>query len=142
MSFIKALLRLWTALFSGWLFALGLGWSGMTRPSKVIAFLDLAGSWDPSLALVLIAASGSLFLVFPWITRRPTPLLDDLYFIPRRRSVDRRLVLGAGMFGVGWGLLGYCPGPGLVATVTLKPVVWIFVIAMLVGLHLGRLLSR
>lgn len=142
MSFIKPLLRLSTALFCGWLFALGLGLSGMTRPSKVIAFLDLAGPWDPSLALVLIAASASLSLLFPWLTRRPEPLLDDLYFIPRRRVVDRRLMLGAGMFGMGWGLVGYCPGPGLVALVTLKPVVWIFVVAMLVGLHLGRPLSR
>ena len=104
------------AAFSGGsLFAVGLAISGMTKPSKVIGFLDIAGAWDPSLGLVMAAALAVSFIAYRLILRRPSPLFDVKFHVPTRRDIDWRLVVGAALFGIGWGLGGFCPGPGLVA---------------------------
>jgi uncharacterized protein len=126
--------RLIVAYLCGLVFAVGLGVSGMTHPSKVLAFLDFTGDWDPSLALVM--ASGVLInLVFFRIaTRRGAPLLASSFALPERTAVDASLVGGAALFGVGWGLGGFCPGPAIVSVVTGATPVVAFVVAMLLAM--------
>jgi uncharacterized protein len=104
------------ALAAGALFGAGLVVSGMTRPDKVIGFLDpFGGRWDPSLALVMASAIAVHTIVYHRVRRRPSPLLVSSWSLPSRRDVDGKLLLGAALFGVGWGLGGYCPGPGVVS---------------------------
>ena len=100
---------------SGLLFAVGLGVSGMTQAPKVIGFLNLPGGWDPSLAFVMVGAIAVHFLLFRLILRRASPLLGGRFGLPTRADIDVRLLGGAALFGVGWALGGYCPGPGLVS---------------------------
>ena len=123
-----------TALAAGLIFGLGLILSGMTDPSKVIGFLDLAGRWDPSLAFVMGGAILVGVVAFQFAKRREKSLLGDVMRLPTARHVDRRLVLGSLAFGTGWGLAGYCPGPALVAVAQggMQPL--IFVAAMLGGM--------
>lgn len=106
-------MRLVIALISGLIFGLGLILSGMTNPSKVLGFLDLAGSWDPSLAFVMGGALLVGSVAFPYVLKRPTAFLGDAFRVPTATHIDRRLVLGGLTFGAGWGLAGYCPGPAL-----------------------------
>lgn len=123
------------AFLCGLLFAIGLGFAGMTSPAKVLAFLDVTSSaWDPSLAFVMAGAIG-VHVVFARKALVPnaTPLFAPRYFLPEQRDVDRSLVAGAALFGAGWGLAGYCPGPALVAFVV-TPSSVIFVGAMLAGM--------
>ncbi|WP_201244253.1 DUF6691 family protein [Halochromatium salexigens] len=96
---------------SGTLFAVGLGVSGMTLPQKVIGFLDLGGHWDPSLAFVMAGSAGVYLLFYRWIKQRSSPLFDTEFHIPTRHDIDQRLLVGAALFGVGWGLVGLCPVP-------------------------------
>ncbi len=131
-----------SAFGCGFLFALGLGAAGMTQPAKIINFLDIAGNWDPSLLFVMGGAVTFGFICFPLVLRRPAPVLDDGFWLPEKKRIDFRLLSGATLFGVGWGLVGYCPGPALVSLVALTPSVWIFVIAMLAGLGSGRWFVR
>jgi uncharacterized membrane protein YedE/YeeE len=126
------------AFASGLLFAVGLGIAGMTQPSRVIGFLDVFGAWDPSLALVMAGAIAVYMPVF-WGTRR---VLAQRLHLPTRKDVDVRLVAGAAMFGVGWGLAGYCPGPALVSLATLTAPALAFGVAMLAGMRLHRRLAR
>ena len=122
-----------SAFLSGLLFALGLGLSGMTDPANVIGFLDVGGAWDPSLLFVLGGAVGVTVLAFRFVLRMRRPLLADAFDIPGVRRIDRRLVVGSLLFGIGWGLGGYCPGPALTSLPTLSPEVIVFVIAMVAG---------
>ena len=127
-----------TGLFSGVLFGVGLVVSGMTQASKVVAFLDFAGDWDPSLAFVMagaIAVYSSLSLV---IRRRLTPLHAAAFSLPSRRDLDVPLVLGAVVFGVGWGLSGWCPAPSIVAAGTGERTALVFLLAMLIGMRAHR----
>lgn len=103
------------ALLSGILFGLGLAISHMVEPSKILDFLDVAGRWDPSLLLVMLGALVVTFVTYRLIGRRPKPLLAPKFFLPTRTELDRPLLLGAAIFGIGWGLAGYCPGPGIAA---------------------------
>lgn len=136
-------MKLVSAYGSGALFAVGLAVSGMTRPEKVVGFLDLAGAWDPSLALVMVGAIGVHFVAHRLLRGRSTPLLDERFHFPTRKDIDRRLLLGAAMFGVGWGLGGFCPGPGLVSGGAGSPVAIAFVVAMTVGVLVeGAIASR
>jgi uncharacterized membrane protein YedE/YeeE len=123
-----------SALASGLLFGLGLGVSGMTLPSKVIGFLDVTGDWDPSLALVMMGALAVHFVLFRLVRRRPSPIFDTKFHVPTRTDLDGRLVAGAALFGVGWGLGGYCPGPGLVSAATGSVPALTFVLAMSLGM--------
>ena len=123
-----------TALLTGLVFGLGLLLSGMGNPAKVQNFLDFSGQWDPSLALVMGGAIAIGLLAFTWAKTRSKALLGDLMQLPASQSIDKRLITGSAMFGVGWGLAGFCPGPALMNLATLQPEVWLFVAAMLVGM--------
>jgi len=123
---------------SGTLFALGLGISGMTLPQKVIGFLDVAGDWDPSLALVMLGSAGVYMVFYRWIQHRSRPLFDTEFHIPTRTDIDQRLLLGAGLFGIGWGLVGLCPGPAMTALVSGHPKALIFFVAMAAGMYAHR----
>ncbi|MBL8680897.1 MAG: YeeE/YedE family protein [Myxococcales bacterium] len=122
------------ALVSGSLFAAGLALSGMTRPEKVLGFLSVSARWDPSLALVMGGAIAVMAPVVFWTRRRGRPLFETTTHEPAQTRVDGRLILGSVLFGVGWGLVGYCPGPALAALVTGSLSTIAFVAAMLAGL--------
>ncbi|XAH21222.1 DUF6691 family protein [Xylophilus sp. GW821-FHT01B05] len=130
------------ALLAGLVFGLGLLLSGMTDPAKVLGFLDLAGHWDPSLALVMLGAIAVAAPAFAWARRRPRSLLGAPLQVPSSRHIDRRLVLGGLAFGAGWGLAGFCPGPALVSAAAGHAQAWLFVLAMLAGMGLFSLLQR
>jgi uncharacterized membrane protein YedE/YeeE len=134
------------ALASGLLFGLGLTVSAMIDPAKVLNFLDIAGTWDPSLAFVMAAAIPVTAIGFAIARRRGKPMIDTSFRSPTTTVIDRRLVLGAILFGVGWGLVGYCPGPALAALGLGNPATWLFVAAMLSGMAsyelIQSLLSR
>ncbi|MEG0937882.1 MAG: YeeE/YedE family protein [Comamonas sp.] len=122
------------ALLSGLIFGLGLILSGMGNPAKVQNFLDFFGQWDPSLALVMGGAIAVGLIAFSWAKRRKTALLGDAMQLPTSTVIDRQLLTGSALFGVGWGLAGFCPGPALMNLSTLTPQVWLFVAAMLAGM--------
>ena len=135
-------MRALVAVFlSGVVFALGLGVSGMTDADKVIGFLNLAGAWDPSLAFVMAGAIAVHLLLLRLITQRPGPLFGEEFHTPARGDVDGRLLGGAAIFGVGWALGGFCPGPGVTSGVTLGLEALTFVAAMLVGMAAFHLLE-
>ena len=124
------------ALLSGLLFGFGLLISGMANPAKVLGFLDLAGAWDPSLALVMAGAIAVAFLPMQWVQRRGITLRGEQAQLPTSRQIDRRLVIGSLLFGAGWGVAGFCPGPALVAASALIPQALLMVAAMLLGMWL------
>lgn len=126
--------RVLAAAAAGVLFGAGLAVSQMVNPEKVLAFLDLAGAWDPSLAFVMGGALAAAAPAYAW-ARRPAarPLLAERFQIPERRAIDGRLLAGSSLFGVGWGLGGFCPGPALAALAAGEPRVLPFVLAMLAG---------
>jgi len=126
------------ALVAGLLFGLGLGISQMIDPQRVLGFLDIAGAWDPSLMFVLGGAVGVTIVAFRFVLRRSHPLFDASFHLPAKKEIDRRLVVGAAIFGVGWGMAGYCPGPGIAALVlgSLNPV--LFIAAFIIGSTLAR----
>ena len=135
-------MQLFAALLAGLLFGVGLILSGMSDPSKVLGFLDLAGKWDPSLAFVMGGAILVGAVAFCLGARRTTSLLGEPMRVPTLRTIDRRLVLGSLTFGVGWGLAGFCPGPALASVLSgsIKPM--IFVAAMIAGMALFQLLEK
>ena len=126
------------AAFSGALFGVGLAVSGMTKPSKVVGFLDLAGAWDPSLAFVMMGAIAVHFFGLRAILRRKHPLMTDAFHVPTRQDLDRRLVVGSAIFGVGWALGGFCPGPGLVAAASGSSAALVFVAGLVGGIVAER----
>jgi uncharacterized membrane protein YedE/YeeE len=126
-------------LLSGFIFGCGLLISGMVSPAKVLAFLDVLGAWDPSLAVVMAAALAVTWTGFALARRRGAPLLAAHCDWPTRTAVDAPLVIGALMFGAGWGLVGFCPGPAVENLATLSPAVLVFVAAMLAGMALHDL---
>lgn len=126
--------RLVVAALAGFIFAIGLAVAGMTDPAKVLGFLDVTGAWDPSLAFVMAGAIGVHFLVARWAKTAARPLLGDRFDVPAGEPVDRALIVGAALFGVGWGAAGYCPGPALVGVASFAPTSLIFAAAMLVGI--------
>jgi uncharacterized membrane protein YedE/YeeE len=121
------------------LFGLGLILSGMTDPGKVIGFLDLAGAWDPSLVFVMAGAIAIAFFAFAFAKKRSTAFLGGAMQMPTARDIDRRLVIGSLVFGVGWGLAGFCPGPAVVATGAGHWQALLFTLAMLAGMALHEL---
>lgn len=127
---------------AGLVFGLGLIVSGMADPAKVLGFLDLAGAWDPSLALVMGGAVAVGVVAFTIAGRRATTLLGDVLRLPTAREIDARLVGGSLMFGIGWGLAGFCPGPAIVALGMGLPKATIFVAAMVAGMLLFEAFER
>jgi len=130
------------ALLSGIFFGVGLAVSQMTNPAKVQAFLDVAGAWDPSLAFVMGAALVVSSIAVAIARRRPQSLLGEPLQIPEAAALDLRLLAGAALFGVGWGLGGFCPGPALAGLATGVPAVWVFTASMLAGVLSYRWVSR
>lgn len=119
----------------GALFAIGLGVSGMTQPDRVVGFLDVTGGWDPTLVFVMFAAVITYLIGFRALTlARRRPVLEPTFQVPMRRDVDRRLVVGSAIFGAGWGLAGFCPGPAIATLPTGIGGAWLFVASMLVGM--------
>lgn len=129
------------SLFSGLVFGLGVSLSGMTNPNTVIHFLDVTGDWDVSLVFVLCSAVLTTVIGFRWVLRQAQPVCDTQFHLPSKHTLDRKLIIGSVIFGVGWGLAGYCPGAAIAALATLNSEVYVFVIAMLLGLYLSKKLS-
>ena len=130
------------ALLCGVVFGLGLAISGMVNPAKVIGFLDITGRWDPSLALVMAGGLAVYILGFPLIRKKARPVLAESFQIPTRRDIDPKLVIGAVLFGIGWGLAGFCPGPALTSLPFGFTKVYIFVGSMVAGSLAYGLWSR
>ena len=135
-------MKAWPAIAAGMLFGVGLTLSGMSDPLKVLGFLDVSGDWIPDLALVM---GGALLLsaaATPWILKRPAPRFASQFHVPTIRSIDQRLAIGAILFGVGWGLSGYCPGPAIVSLLYGYQSTMIFCLAMVAGMLLEAALRR
>ena len=126
----------------GLLFGWGLLISGMTDPGKVIGFLDLTGSWDPSLAMVMGGAIAVGFFAFGTAKKRTSNFLGGALHLPTSSDIDKRLILGALLFGAGWGLAGFCPGPGIVSMAAGQPKAAVFVVAMLAGMLVFEWMDR
>ena len=133
--------RLISSFVGGLVFALGLGVSGMTDANRVLGFLNLAGDWDPSLAFVMVGAIGVHLLLHRLILKRQSPLFAGRFHIPTRRDMSPELLGGAALFGMGWGLGGFCPGPGLVSLMGHGSAAAVFVVSMLGGMLVHRLLG-
>ncbi len=131
-----------TEFVAGLLFGLGLLLSGMSDPGKVLGFLDLLGSWDPSLALVMAGAILVGMLAFTVAKKRTMNFLGGALHLPTANQIDRRLVIGALLFGAGWGLAGFCPGPSLVSMFSGQPKAAVFVLAMVIGMLLYEAADR
>lgn len=130
-------MRLAFGFLSGLVFGLGLVISGMANPAKVLNFLDLAGNWDPSLALVMGGATVTAFLGYRLVWRQPAPVLGTTFDVPTSTRIDRPLIAGAALFGIGWGIGGFCPGPAWTALPLLAPGTLVFLPALLAGLWIG-----
>jgi len=125
------------ALLAGLLFGLGLILGGMTQPAVVLGFLDVAGVWNPQLLFVMAGAVATTAIGYRLLNRRRQPLFEKAFHAPSERRIDLRLLGGAAVFGIGWGLAGYCPGPALVSLAGLWPPTWLFVATMVLGWWLG-----
>ncbi len=137
----KTAIRL-SEFFVGLLFGWGLLLSGMADPGKVLGFLDLAGSWDPSLAFVMGGAIAVGFFAFGSARKRTTTYFGAALHLPTSRDIDKPLVIGALLFGAGWGLAGFCPGPGIVSMASGQPKGLVFVVAMIVGMMIFEVYDR
>ncbi len=126
---------------AGLLFGLGLILSGMSDPAKVLNFLDILGPWDPSLAFVMGGASVTAYIGYRLAWRRAAPLLMPSFDIPSRKDIDAPLLTGAALFGIGWGIGGFCPGPAWTALAMGAPGTLVFIATMLAGIVIGRRLK-
>ncbi|MFO0623733.1 MAG: YeeE/YedE family protein [Polyangia bacterium] len=131
-------MRSLTSFLLGALFGIGLIVSGMIHPQKVQDFLDVSGQWDASLALVMGGALLVTALTFPLIVKRREPLLATKFHLPTAKEIDAKLIVGAALFGIGWGLGGFCPGPAIVGLLSGSTAPIVFVAAMIVGMVLQR----
>ena len=122
----------------GIVFGTGIAISGMANPAKVLNFFDIAGTWDPSLALVMASALVVAAIGYRFVFKRPMPLFDARFHLPASRKIDMPLVLGSAVFGIGWGISGFCPGGAIPALGLFEPSAWIFVGSMLAGIAATR----
>lgn len=127
-----------TSLIAGAIFGLGLTISGMVNPAKVIGFLDIAGNWDPTLIFVMGGAMIPMFVSWALVKKMRRPIGGGEFSLPTLKEIDKRLLSGAAMFGIGWGLVGICPGPGLSALTFGNPNILVFVSAMIIGMIVFR----
>ena len=123
---------------AGLLFGLGLALAGMTDPARVLGFLDIFGAWDPTLMFVLGGAVVTTFIGYRLVFRRERPMLGETFQLPTRRDLDARLIGGAALFGIGWGLSGYCPGPAIASIAGLTAPLFAMLVAMVAGWFLAR----
>ncbi|MBL7670553.1 MAG: YeeE/YedE family protein [Bdellovibrionaceae bacterium] len=130
------------ALVVGLLFALGLGIAGMTQPEKVIGFLDVADTWDPSLLFVMVGAVGFHFVTYRLIRKRSSPFFSPVWHVPTKRDLTPTLVIGSFIFGIGWGIAGYCPGPAITALASFEVQPVIFILGLLLGMVSYKILDR
>jgi uncharacterized membrane protein YedE/YeeE len=133
-------MRIIFSILAGIIFGAGLALSDMVNPARVLNFLDIAGSWDPTLIFVMAGGLTITTLGYRLVFRRRSPLFSDKFNLPTAQQIDLPLVAGAAVFGVGWGLAGICPGPALADLATLEPQVLLFVVAMLAGMVLANAL--
>ncbi len=131
-------MRVIFALLAGVLMGLGLAVSGMMNPAKVLGFLDLAGAWDPTLLLVMGGALATTWIGYRLTFRRTAPLFAAQFSLPTRQDIDAPLIVGAALFGAGWGLVGLCPGPAIAALTSLRTEALVFVAAMAIGMVLTK----
>lgn len=129
------------SLLSGIIFAIGLSISGMINPKIVIGFLDVFGEWDYSLAFVMLGAVGFNYFSFKFLTNREPVCASQLH-LPEKSIIDKKLVFGSALFGVGWGLIGICPGPGIVNVVTFNNDIYLFLVSMIVGMIAFKKISE
>jgi uncharacterized membrane protein YedE/YeeE len=134
-------MRTFLTFLMGALFGTGIAMSGMANPAKVINFFDVAGTWDPSLAFVMGGAVIVTFIGYRLVMQRPSPIYEPTFDVPTNRKLDAKLISGAAIFGVGWGIAGFCPGGALPALGTLDSRVVIFVGALIAGMLATRFLT-
>jgi uncharacterized membrane protein YedE/YeeE len=130
------------AFLFGIIFALGLGIAGMTQPQKVIGFLDIFGNWNPSLMWVMVGAIAVHGLTYRLLIKRSSPILTATFQIPTRKDIDFKLIFGAVLFGIGWGISGFCPAPAITSLVALDPNTYVFVSSMIFAMALFRFSKR
>lgn len=130
-----------SALICGLLFGVGLAASGMTNTAKVIGFLDIFGQWDPDLIFVMGSAVLTTAISFHFVLKRKTPLFAEAFSVPLNSAIDKPLLIGAALFGVGWGIYGYCPGPAVAALLYFEPATLVFVATMVAGMTIGQKLN-
>lgn len=128
-------------LIGGILFSIGLGISGMTEPAKIISFLDVFGNWDPSLIFVMVGAIGVNAVFHRFIIKKANPLFESKFYLPTKKSLDKKLILGSALFGIGWGVTGLCPGPGLASVSTGNPYSLAFLTALIIGMMSVKILE-
>ena len=134
--------RIIASLVSGLIFGLGLIVSGMVNPAKVLGFLDVAGNWDPSLAFVMGGVVVVTFLCFKLLGTKPRPVFAEKFHWPTATKIDPKLLVGSAIFGAGWGLGGFCPGPAIASLGLLRPGTLIFLAAMVAGMIIARVASQ
>ena len=127
------------SLVCGILFGVGLAVSGMTDPAKVQGFLDLFGHWDPSLIFVMGGAVTLTLITFRFVLKRQKPVLAETFDLPIATQIDKKLLTGAALFGIGWGISGFCPGPAIASIAYLNPDIGIFLASMFAGAYLGQI---
>ncbi|WP_413560643.1 DUF6691 family protein [Bdellovibrio sp. HCB209] len=135
-------LRNIAALLVGFIFSIGLGISGMTQPHKVVSFLTIGEGWDPSLLFVMVGAIPVHMITYFVIRRKKSPLLDTQFHLPQATEISKSLIIGSVIFGLGWGLAGYCPGPALTSLGSGSVSAIIFVFSMLSGMLIFRMYDR
>ena len=135
-------MRTLLALLCGTLFGAGLTIAGMTDPARVIGFLDVFGHWDPTLAVVMASALAVSMPGFQFALRASKPVFDQRYFLPERTRIDADLLIGAALFGIGWGIAGFCPSPAIAGLATGSPQIIAFVLSMLAGMVLRCAIER
>jgi hypothetical protein len=135
-------MRIAAAYVIGLIFGLGIAISGMANPAKVLNFFDLAGSWDPSLAFVMGGALIVTFAGYQFVLRRSRPIIEDRFQIPHNRNIDMRLIGGSALFGIGWGISGFCPGGVLPVLGTGQSEVILFVLALVAGILAAQAITR
>lgn len=135
-------MRLIASYIIGLIFGVGISISGMANPAKVLNFFDVAGTWDPSLIFVMGGAVVVTFIGYRFVLKRPAPIMESKFQLPTRRDLDLPLIAGSAVFGIGWGIAGFCPGGALPALGTGKSEVFIFVAALLAGIFAVNILNR